>query len=348
MKRSKPRILIAGYEIGGQMQLLAETLRKKGFQADSAAFSSDFRNYRNDFNIKTRKLPLQRLMFFARAMRRYDVFHFFWGVSLLDFWRFSALDLPLLKKLNKKVIVHFRGTDVVNIAYYDFLISRALGNAMDPPPRTRPDQHKKLLYWKKYADHILVSTPDLLEVVPEATLVPQVMDLDAVPANNGVANSVFRIGHAPTRRNTKGTDFIVATVDQLKREGYDIDLDLIEQATPDIVLQRFQRCDVGIDQLLSGWYGKVSVELMAMGKPVLCFIADKFKGVYNDLPIVNTTVQTLKEVLLQLQANRDDLQAMGLRCRKYAEKHHDVSQVVDQLLDSVYCIDTPVGGKDRH
>jgi len=41
------RILFAGFEIGGQMQLMAETMRKRWVQATSVSFHSDFRGYRN-------------------------------------------------------------------------------------------------------------------------------------------------------------------------------------------------------------------------------------------------------------------------------------------------------------
>ncbi|KXK28600.1 MAG: hypothetical protein UZ12_BCD005000888 [Bacteroidetes bacterium OLB12] len=65
-QRGDARILIAGYEIGGQMQLLAETFRKRWMQASSAAYNDDFRGYQNDVMLagKGFKANLDRFLFF--------------------------------------------------------------------------------------------------------------------------------------------------------------------------------------------------------------------------------------------------------------------------------------------
>jgi len=120
MSKKNPAILIAGYEIGGQMQLLAETMRKRWYNATSVAFNNDFRGYQNDIRLNPRNC-VSRLFFFIWALIHYDIFHFFWGISLLSFWRFHLLDLPILKLFGKKIIVHFRGLDVVDIKYFDWL-----------------------------------------------------------------------------------------------------------------------------------------------------------------------------------------------------------------------------------
>jgi hypothetical protein len=329
---TKNRILIAGHEIGGQMQLLAETLRGKGYHADAASFNIDFRKYSTDFNIASQKIPVQRLNFFLTAIFNYDVFHFFWGVSLLDFWRFTGIDLPFLKMLNKKIIVHFRGTDLVDIGYYQYLNARARGQKVVEPAKSRPDQLKRLEQWRKYADCLLVSTPDLLEIAPEAKLVPQVVDLNHFPAPQpSKMKSAFKIAHAPTRRNTKGTDFIIQAIDNLQAKGYKVELDLIENQSPEIVLQRFAQCDAGIDQLLSGWYGKASVELLALGKPVICFISSRYLDVYDGLPFVLATAENLEENIINL-IERDSTD-IKMRSIEYVRNYHDVHTVVDGLLD---------------
>ena len=99
------RILISGFEIGGQMQLLAETMRNRWHQATASAYNDDFRGYQCDIMVGQRggwfSRERDRFLFFLWAANHYDVFHFFWGVSLWAFWRFHLLDLPLLKLLGK-------------------------------------------------------------------------------------------------------------------------------------------------------------------------------------------------------------------------------------------------------
>lgn len=329
----RERILFAGHEIGGQMQLLAETLRKKGFDAQAAAFNDDFRKYKNDFNIPTQKIPVQRFRFFLKALQQYDIFHFFWGVSLFDFWRFSGLDLPLLHALNKKIIVHFRGTDIVNIEYYNFLNAKAQGKLIEEPPRSRIEQVRKLKKWEKYAHRILVSTPDLLEIVKGALLVPQIVDTRTYSAVNlPPLSPVFRFAHAPTRRNTKGTDYIIEAVSNLQLKSVPVELDLIENEPPDEVIRRFAQCDAGIDQILYGWYGKVSIELMALGKPSVCYIDDKFKHVWPDLSIINANRDNLEQKLIEVISEKENYRRSSEHFRSFVQAHHSADAVSDQLI----------------
>lgn len=335
------RVLIAGNEIGGQMQLLAETLRKKGVDAASIAFNIDFRQFHNDYRINPSGWngTAKRISFFWKALRYYDVFHFFWGISLLAIWRFHLIDLPILKLFGKKIIIHFRGTDIVNINYYDYLIELAKGNIPEViPPKSRPDQKKKLKIWLKYADIVLVSTPDLLFTSNNAILSPQAINLeewnpDKIEERRVSENNMIKIVHAPTRRNTKGTEFILNTITELRNEGYLIELILVENKPFKEMQSIFAQCDLGIDQLLHGWYGKVSVELMALGKPVVCYISEEFDHVYPDLPLIKASTSTLRDTLISLIHDATIRKEAGMKGIAYVRKYHDVQQIADTLIE---------------
>lgn len=336
MKQKK--ILIAGYEIGGQMQLLAEAFRRKGFDAESVAFNQDFRQFKTDkaLNIQGKAGQFRRFLFFLKALFIYDVFYFFWGISLWGFWRFHGLDLPILKLFEKKIIVHFRGTDVVNIQYYENLAAPFQNKAIDKNiPLSRPDQLQAVRRWEKYADFILVSTPDLLWVSPRAILSPQLIrfaDWQKLKENQSGNRKVFTIAHAPTRRHAKGTEFVIQAIDQLKSEGIPIELILLENIPYADIPVRLAQCDVGIDQLLHGWYGKVSVELMALGKPVICFINEAYKQYMLDLPIINATPHNLTSTLRRvIQDDALRLEA-GKQGAAFTAQHHDVDTELDKLV----------------
>jgi hypothetical protein len=204
------------------------------------------------------------------------------------------------------------------------------------PLRSRLDQQIKLKRWRRFADCMLVSTPDLLEFVPQATLFPQVVDISTLSnyrtTSTKRSRSILRVGHAPTRRSTKGTDTIINAIENLRRESLPIELDLIEAETPEEVLRRFSLCDVGIDQLLSGWYGKVAVELMAIGKPVICYIDPRFDAVRKDLPIIRVTKSTLEATLRNLVKDPKLLGSLSNRSVQFVEKYHSVDAMVDELL----------------
>lgn len=331
------RILIAGFEIGGQMQLMAETMRKRWVQATAASFNNDFRGYQNDVMLyrKGWRGDLDRFRFFVWAAFHYDVFHFFWGHSLWNWKKFYLLDLFWLRLLKKKIVVHFRGLDVIDIVYFDYLREKNRGQPVNKPALSRPEQLAKLKKWRKYAHLLLVSEPDLFAVVPEAILSPQVIDLAYWKASTqplSEKDGVVRIVHAPSSRRKKGTDFIEHSIEELKRRGHAVELILAENLPAHKIKELYEQADVGIDQVLYGWHGKVSVELMALGKPVVCFIEPELLKYRPDLPIVSAQPANLTEVLEDLVVHAEKRKRIGQQSMAYVAKYHDVERVVDDLF----------------
>ena len=121
-----------------------------------------------------------------------------------------------------------------------------------------------------------VSTPELLEFLPRAVLMPQAVDIDLVEA---VANEPppakdpnrFVVAHAPTNRQIKGTHYLLDAVARLKARGYPIDLLLVENL-PHADALHYRRADVAVDQLLVGSYGLLAAELMALGVPTAVYL----------------------------------------------------------------------------
>lgn len=330
-----PRILIAGFEIGGQMQLLAETMRKRGIEATSVAFNNDFRGFSNDIKINRRN-TLDQFLFFLWAVRHYHIFHFFWGVSLLDVWRFHNLDLPILNILGKKTFPHFRGLDVIDIKYFDYLRAQTNGENLPIPPMSRPDQQRSLRKWIKHSSRLLISEPDLHQVVPNAILSPQVIDLsywrsDKMPLS--IQDGIIRIVHAPTSRRKKGTEYLEQAVERLIQKGYRVELLMAEKIQSHHIKEYYEQADIGVDQLLYGWHGKVSCELMAMRKPVVCFINPEYGKYRSDLPIVNATPKTIEFELEKLILSKDLRVDIGESGFEYVKRYHDVEVVVDELFE---------------
>lgn len=332
------RILIAGNEIGGQMQLLAETIRRRWMQATSAAYNDDFRGYQNDIILSGRGWQggLDRFLFFIWALKHYQVFHFFWGVSMWNWWRFHLLDLPILKLFKKRIVVHFRGLDIIDIKHFDYLREMNRGEVLNKPALSRPEQVRKVKKWLRYADVVLVSEPDLFAVVPQAILSPQVIDISYWTSARrplSETDGIIRVVHAPSSRRKKGTDFIEQSVAELKAKGYPVELVLAEKLPHHKIKELYEISDIGIDQVLYGWHGKVSVELMALGKPVICFIEPELKKYRPDLPIINATPKTLTAELEELIKSRENRMQIGNKSQEYARRYHDVEAIVDELLE---------------
>ena len=124
----------------------------------------------------------------------------------------------------------------------------------------------------------------------------------------------------------------------LQSEGVEFDFEIIEGLSHKDALKTYERADLLIDQLLIGWYGGLAVELMAMGKPVICYIREEDlvflpDGMRQDLPIINANPENIYEVLKQkIQGESiESLADIGRRSRIYVEKWHDPQMTSLQL-----------------
>jgi glycosyltransferase involved in cell wall biosynthesis len=145
--------------------------------------------------------------------------------------------------------------------------------------------------------------------------------------------------HAPSHRGIKGTDIILQAVAQLKKEGVDFDFQLVEGLANKDAREVYERADLLIDQLYAGWYGGLSVELMALGKPVMCYIREgdlKFipEEMRMELPIIMITPDALQSILFAwLTEKKQDLPSLGIQSRSFVEKWHDPLKIASRLRE---------------
>jgi len=142
--------------------------------------------------------------------------------------------------------------------------------------------------------------------------------------------------HAPNHRNLKGTDRIEKAVQELRAEGVAIELAIVEGVPNAQMARLIQAADVVVDQLLLGWYAMFALEGMALGRPVVCYIQPELLDLYVDagllapgeLPIVNASIQTIKDTLRHLSTlPRSELDGIGARSRAFVERHHSIAAV---------------------
>src|SRR5215212_10927532 len=108
------RILHAPSSVGGQAALLARGQRELGADATSVHYLPSRFGVEADVELDLSARgrvggPLAAARFAVGAIRRFDVFHLYFGHSLLP--RAHA-DIPLLRALGKRVILHFCGCDL--------------------------------------------------------------------------------------------------------------------------------------------------------------------------------------------------------------------------------------------
>jgi glycosyltransferase involved in cell wall biosynthesis len=241
---------------------------------------------------------------FARLLPGTDVFHFYFGLTLVP----KSLQFPLLRATGRRSVFHFLGSDI------------------------RGKTPEELAYGQRAGAQI-VGSYDAIRWVPEAEVVPPGIDLAAyepIPPSDRPRPLVV---HAPSNRARKGTDHVVAACRELNLE-----LDVVEGLPHHEARRRYERAEIVVDQLNAGWYGLFAIEAMALGKPVVTFLHDEAVRRTEEAfgvrpPIVSATKETLVERLRELVAAPEERRRRGAEGRAYVERVHDADSVADRLLD---------------
>ena len=241
---------------------------------------------------------------FARLLPRTDVFHFYFGLTLVP----KSLQFPILRATGKKSVYHFLGSDI------------------------RGKTPEELAYGRR-ADAQIVGSYDAARWVPEAEVVPPGIDLAAYTPSRPSATERPLVVHAPSNRTKKGTEHVVAACAELGLE-----LQVVEGLPHDKARELYKRADIVVDQLRAGWYGLFAIESMALGKPVVSYLHEEAVGRTEaafglKVPIVRAGPGDLATVLSRLVDFPEERAAIGAASRTYVEQVHDIARVADRLLD---------------
>lgn len=183
----------------------------------------------------------KRMFILFKIGRNYDVFHFA-GNSLAN-----GMDILLWKFMGKKVIIHYHGSEIRN---------------------------KKQPYFHKFADVLFASTPDLLKFAPGSTWLPSPININDYKEAH--PSEIITITHAPSDPKLKGTETIISTMNKIILKLPYIKFDYISGVPYETAIEHYRKATFVIDQIKIGWYGMVSLECMAIGTPVLCYISPSY------------------------------------------------------------------------
>lgn len=313
-------------EIAGQMGILSSALTKKGHYSVGYNTFHSYLGYK-DFLINTDQKGLEEKV--PQILEDYDLFHFHYGTTLSP----DLSDLPKIKKRNKKMIMHHWGNDVR--FHEQARIHNPYVYTGDSPPNE--DIHAKLMKITEYIKEAIVQDYEVYDYVKDyyekVHVIPIAIDLAHFqPHYPSLDKGRPLILHAPTNPKFKGTQYVEETIERLKEE-YDFDYRRIEKMNHEEVIKLYRDADIIIDQVLCGSYGLLSVESMALGKPVVTYIRpDLISSFPTDLPIVNANPSNLFEQVKRLLDNPELGREFGIRGRRYVEKVHSHDIVADQLL----------------
>lgn len=306
---SKIRVLHVPEMFGGNPPQHARAEREVGLESWCVSFRKSYFDYRCDEilwedpgRIVTNEIRRWRLL--RRAVRDYDEIHFNAGTPVLPkrvdrephqnsqarglasrlYNLYAAAvefrDLAWLPQAGKAIFVTYQGDDARQGEFCrrHFKISPA--DEVEPGYySTESDERKRREFalFDCYADGIFALNPDLLHVLlkrarflPYASIDPR----EWRPAARSSVRTRPLVIHAPSHRGVKGTRYIMEAVARLKAEGVNFEFTLVEGLSNAQARALSETADLLVDQLLTGWYGAVAVEMMALGKPVVCYLRE--------------------------------------------------------------------------
>jgi len=274
------------------------------------------------------------------AVRRFDVLHLHFRPIIKvfagdEYHPAAFADLALAHEAGKRIVFHFRGSEIRINSEFRKANPFAWPEAEDPSGM--PDSQKLLLlqHVRENADIILVPDVELQTYVPDARVVQRAVELKKLAFVGAKRKDRPKICHAPTRRGAKGTDEVLAAVKKLQDEGVEFEFTLLEGLPHKKLIAVLADADIVIDQLLIGWYGVLSVEAMALGKAVIAYIRD---DLVNEVPkdvLVNASPLTIEDRLRELIADPERRVSLGKAARAYVERYH-AAGVVAKRLEEVY------------
>jgi glycosyltransferase involved in cell wall biosynthesis len=318
--------------------------RTQGYSSESVVYGVYAINARVNFDRvldRLAKIPLLREVtpfaaFFGGAFR-YDVFGFFFDGGFLwatPFWR---LELALLKLARKRILVYPYGSDARLASK-----TRARGHwhaYSDVHPgaedRDESEVQARLDAFSRYAD-VMLGCADLYEDLPRCDGIIRYAFDDAgwEPVPPTTDGDVVRVVHAPNHRHYKGTRFLIDAISALQSDGCNVALDLVEGIPTEAAREIYRRADIVADQFLIGAYALLSIEGMALGKPVVCYLNERFYAAHpewRECPIVSANPDELADTLRALVFEPERRRELGARGPAYVRKFHSLVSVGKDL-----------------
>lgn len=351
----KPNLLWGTTPIIG-LAYLSNALRERNYLSDTVVLerSPIYNNEIFDFCLKPQTglgVIVDRIVssvkaysFFARAILKYDIFHYYFDGGILRNTLFAQYELFFLKLARKKIVLMPYGSDAF---VYDLIANYSWRHGLmleyGQMGNFAHSIQKRLRKWSAQADVVVGCLVHIVNL-PRWDILPLTcypVDLKKFEPVLPNIEGEIRIAHATNHRGIKGTAFLIDAVNKLQAEGYPVKLDIIERTPNHEALIRIAACDIYVDQLIFG-YALAALEAMAAGKVVISAIDNdssytifKNYSYLSECPIVPASVETIYDVLKKLISERVKWPEVGQKSRSYVEKRHSF-QAFAEMFEAIY------------
>jgi glycosyltransferase involved in cell wall biosynthesis len=345
-RKAKPAILWGTTPIANLRNSVAAD-RLRGYESASLVYrvyrETDRSAFDHVFEPFGRVPGLRQLAPYAAflwAGLRFDVFCFYFDGGLLADTPFWRAELPLLRLAGKRIVVWPYGGDA---RLPSLVRARGGWNAYSDVPsgaedRKDEDVRAHLQAFGRSAN-VILGCADIVEELPRIDgVLPYPFDDRTWQPVEAADDGVVRVVHAPNHPHYKGTRYLEAAVRTLREEGLPVELVLVQGKANEEARRDYERADIVADQFLLGAYALFAIEGMALGKPVLCHLNDRFASWHPEwegCPIVNANPDTLLDELRQLVVDAERRRELGARGPAYVREVHSLEAVGDRL-DAIY------------
>ncbi|HEY1037802.1 MAG TPA: hypothetical protein VGF30_00275 [Bacteroidia bacterium] len=281
LRRKKDSVLHISYMVH-IAYFTVKILRENGVKADYLAighpgkWQADY-IFAPSYGHLSAKERIREFMFFWKVVARYRVIHSHFMMTLTP----SAWEMKFFRMLGGKWVVHGRGcaerVKEVNIKLHPKM---NICQQCDYNARicTDPVNVMRRKMTAEYADHVLVTTPDMLDFIPTAEHMPFFFPPVDVQENNnsGKKTGPFKIVHVTNHPGIEGTEHIRKAVDNLKGKGYDIDFMFLTNMDNSEVLEVYKTADLSIGKMKMGYYANAQIESLYVGVPAITYVREEF------------------------------------------------------------------------
>lgn len=283
--------------------------------------------------------PVAMAVYFLKTLARPTLVFttcdgFLLGTSIL--WRLEAHLLAAGK--SRIVVVPYGGDAYVYSEVRSDMTRQALQFSYPGAARNQRQISRHVHYWVRNADIFIpgVMHADGFGRADVVTPSPFCIDLDEwVPAprkSDKDQRKPLVVTHAPNHRGFKGTEFVVKAVENLVKEGLEMELHLLERkSNAEVRRVLLEDSDIHVEQLIADGYAFNAVEAMAARVPVIANLENRefttplrTWSFLSQCPIVSASPETIEAVLRDLYHNRSKLDGVGLLSREYVSRYHSL------------------------
>lgn len=245
-------------------------------------------------------------------------------------------DVEILQRHGIATAMIFHGSDVRLPSRHAELYpwSPFTDDEWDLVPKLQAQVTRFLGIVEDFGGPTFVSTPDLLDFVPDAAWLPTVVDPSAWRTELPVLErEVPVVLHAPSNPHLKGSAHVEPVLERLQAEGL-VEYRRIERVQPHEMPALVADADIVLEQFVLGLYSVAAIEAMAAGRVVLAHVHERVRErLPRPLPVVEADPKSLESVLRDVLADRERYRSLAAEGVAYATEVHDGRRSAQVLGD---------------